>query len=108
MNFVTASALVIVILSNNASWARSSAEVRTFRQAQPCPSTGQFRGACPGYQVDHIRPLCAGGEDKPTNMHWLAVEDHRFKTLVDVRECRKLRRGASQPAAEPSAPLHTR
>jgi hypothetical protein len=25
-------------------------------------------------------------------MQWIRKEDHRFKTLVDVRECRKSRR----------------
>lgn len=36
-------------------------------------------------------PLCAGGADSPLNMQWLAVDDHRWKTFVDVRQCRKLR-----------------
>jgi hypothetical protein len=77
---------------------RSRAQIRGFRAEYPCPSTGRIRGACPGWQVDHIRPLCAGGEDKRSNMHWLATEDHRFKTSVDVRECRKLRQMAATPA----------
>lgn len=33
--------------------------------------------------------LCAGGADRPSNMQWITREDHRFKTLVDVKECRK-------------------
>lgn len=77
---------------------RSAAEVRAFRAEHPCPATGQHRGACPGWDVDHVRPLCAGGEDRPGNMQWISDEDHRFKTLVDVRECRKLRRLAERPA----------
>ena len=32
------------------------------------------------------------------NMAWLSVEDHRFKTFTDVRECRKLRKLANTPA----------
>lgn len=79
---------------------RSQAEVRAFRADNPCPVTGRRSGTCPGWAVDHIRPLCAGGEDNPTNMQWIATPDHRFKTLVDVRECRKLRRLASTPARE--------
>jgi hypothetical protein len=31
-------------------------------------------------------------------MQWIANDDHRFKTLVDVRECRKLRKLANTPA----------
>ena len=76
------------------AWAdRSAAEVRAFRAEHPCPVTGRTRGACPGWEVDHIIALCAGGPDKRSNMHWLSKEDHRFKTLVDVRECRRKTHG---------------
>lgn len=78
---------------------RSQAEVQAYRAENPCPSTGRRRGACPGYQVDHTVPLCAGGPDHRTNMFWLAVDDHRWKTFVDVRECRKLRGMANRPAS---------
>jgi hypothetical protein len=74
---------------------RSAGEVRAFRQENPCPATGRRGGACPGWAVDHVRPLCAGGEDKRFNMQWISDQDHRFKTLVDVRECRKLLRLAN-------------
>ena len=77
---------------------RSAPEVRAFRNEHPCPVSGRKRGACPGWQVDHAVPLCAGGEDKASNMQWLSVEDHRWKTFVDARECRKLRRLAITPA----------
>jgi len=70
---------------------RSRAEVRLFRQLQACPATGQHTGACPGWHVDHVTPLCSGGPDRPDNMQWISVPDHRWKTFVDVRECRKLR-----------------
>jgi hypothetical protein len=73
---------------------RSRAEVRAFRADHACPSTMRHRGACPGFHVDHIVPLCAGGADKPENMQWISVEDHRFKTLIDVRECRRQKRPA--------------
>lgn len=81
-------------------WAieRSAAEVLAFRRHNPCPANGLRRGACPGWQVDHTRALCMGGEDKAGNMKWLTVEDHRFKTFTDVRECRKLRALANTPA----------
>ncbi|MDB5777930.1 MAG: hypothetical protein JWP93_295 [Polaromonas sp.] len=35
------------------------------------------------------------------NMAWLSVEDRKFKTFTDVRECRKLRRMAETLAVEP-------
>ena len=80
---------------------RSKAEVRQFRFSNPCPATGRHSGACPGWAVDHVKPLCAGGEDKSGNMQWIENPDHRFKTLVDTRECRKLKRLANTPASEP-------
>ena len=79
---------------------RSAAEVRAFRAENPCPATGRARGACPGWQVDHPKPLCAGGLDHRSNMAWLSVEDHKWKTFVDARECRKLRRLANTLAIE--------
>ncbi len=78
---------------------RSRKEVQAFRLENPCPSTGLLRGACPGYQVDHTIALCAGGPDHRSNMFWLSVEDHKFKTFTDLRECRKLRENAGKPAA---------
>jgi hypothetical protein len=80
---------------------RSQAEVRAFRAENPCPSTGRIRGACPTHDVDHKRPLCAGGLDKRENMQWLSKADHKWKTFVDVRECRKLLRLANTPATSP-------
>jgi hypothetical protein len=81
---------------------RSAAEVRVFRADHPCPATGRRSGACRGWQVDHAIPLCAGGEDKASNMHWLSNEDHAWKTRWDVRECRKLRKNASKIASHPN------
>lgn len=93
--------LVIALLAATPAEAqikRDRAQVRAFRAENPCPATGRTRGACPGYHVDHITPLCAGGADRPDNMQWITREDHRFKTLVDVKECRKLERAARRPA----------
>jgi hypothetical protein len=41
---------------------------RSFQASHPCPATGKTTGACPGYVVDHIKPLKRGGVDAPTNM----------------------------------------
>jgi hypothetical protein len=81
--------VVLLWLALASAAARDRGQVRAFRAEHPCPSTGQHRGACPGWHVDHITALCAGGEDHPRNMQWITVEDHRFKTLIDVRECRR-------------------
>ena len=50
--------------------------------------TGHPKGR-PGYEVDHITPLCAGGADATYNMQWLSVSAHKHKTRNDVRRCRR-------------------
>lgn len=95
--------LVLVVAALAASVAaqpisRSRTEVLAFRSENPCPRTGQVKGPCSGWHVDHIIPLCAGGLDHRSNMQWISREDHAFKTRIDVRECRKLTRAANTPA----------
>src|SRR6267378_2196639 len=58
-----------------------------FAKSRPCPSTGQGRGACPGYVVDHIKPLCAGGRDHPSNMQWQTVAEAKIKDREERRMC---------------------
>lgn len=82
-------ASLLISLPAFAKIPRDKAQVRAFRSEHPCPATGLKRGACPGFEVDHVQSLCSGGADKKENLQWLSKEDHRFKTLVDVRECRK-------------------
>lgn len=59
-----------------------------YYRANPCPATGKTSGTCPGYQIDHIKPLCGGGPDRPDNMQWLSVEAHKEKTRADIASCR--------------------
>lgn len=87
-------ALTLLPFYADARIPRDRAEVRAFRSENACPGTGLKRGRCDGWQVDHIVALCAGGPDKRENMQWISLEDHRFKTYVDVRECRRMRKGA--------------
>jgi hypothetical protein len=49
---------------------RSAAAKDAFKRQHPCPSTGRGTGACPGYGIDHVRPLAVGGADAPSNMQW--------------------------------------
>ncbi|SRR6266566_5913681 len=48
--------------------------------------TGHPRGR-PGYVVDHLVPLCAGGADAPGNMQWQTVQDAKVKDRQERAEC---------------------
>lgn len=58
---------------------RSAIAKAEFKRAQPCPSTLQPRGACPGYVIDHIIALKRGGADLPGNMQWQTVAEGKIK-----------------------------
>jgi hypothetical protein len=60
-----------------------------FIKAHPCPANGKTRGSCPGYVVDHIKPLCAGGPDRPSNMQWQTVAEAKKKDRVERQMCSK-------------------
>lgn len=74
---------------------RNRAAVRAFRAGNPCPGTGRRSGPCPGWVVDHIWPLCAGGCDVPENMAWQELEASRRKDRLERRAC--LRPGEKGP-----------
>jgi hypothetical protein len=83
---------VAVLAASAPAIERSRAVVAEFRRANPCPSTGKIRGACPGYQVDHREALICGGRDSVDNLQWLSIEEHKAKTRVEVKLCRSRRR----------------
>jgi len=58
---------------------RSAAARRAFVQQHPCPSTGNKSGPCPGYVVDHVKPLKGGGADAPGNMQWQTKDAAKAK-----------------------------
>lgn len=62
---------------------------REFQRTHPCPSTGKRTGSCPGYVKDHIKPLCAGGRDHPSNMQWQTVAAAKKKDKLEREQCRK-------------------
>lgn len=53
------------------SISRRADVLRAFRNRYPCPSTGEKRGACPGWAIDHVIPLAQRGCDAVSNLQWL-------------------------------------
>ena len=53
--------------------------------------SGYPRGR-PGYVVDHVVPLCAGGADAPSNMQWQTVEEGKVKDRQERAMCARHRR----------------
>jgi hypothetical protein len=71
----------------DAGGSRSGAMRAAFVRANPCPETGQRRGSCPGWVVDHVIALECGGADHPSNMQWQTVADARAKDKWERRGC---------------------
>lgn len=71
---------------------RSNKARHDFARQTTCPSTGANKLPCPGYIIDHVKPLCAGGTDVPANMQWQTVADARAKDRLEKAECRALRK----------------
>lgn len=68
---------------------RSHAATAAFQREHPCPATGNARGSCPGYVIDHVVPLCAGGPDHPANMQWQTAADAKRKDIEERKLCRR-------------------
>ena len=62
---------------------RSKAAKGAFERQQTCPSTGKTSGRCPGYIVDHVKPLECGGADAPSNMQWQTKEAAKLKDKTE-------------------------
>jgi hypothetical protein len=67
----TIAALILVLVFSQVALAKRSAVAKhDFKQQHHCPSTGEGTGPCPGYVIDHIKPLACSGADRPSNMQW--------------------------------------
>lgn len=66
---------------------RDHKAVAAFQRSNPCPSTGQRRGACPGWVVDHVIALECRGLDHPSNMQWQTVADGKAKDKWERKGC---------------------
>jgi hypothetical protein len=69
--------------SANGKIARSPGARRAFQAGHPCPANGETSGACPGYVIDHIKPLKRGGADSPSNMQWQTAAAAKAKDRVE-------------------------
>lgn len=85
--------LLLLVAACASAGSRDASVLHQFRKAHPCPATGKIKGACPGWQIDHIVPLCAGGADAVGNLQWLTRAAHAAKTREDVRGCKRNSRG---------------
>ena len=86
---MTRRGFLLALLIPTSALARSSSARRQFRQQHPCPATGSTSGRCPGYVVDHVVPLCAGGPDTPSNMQWQGMAESYRKDGRERALCRK-------------------
>lgn len=46
----------------------------------------------PGFVVDHVLPLCAGGPDTPANMQWQRRAESKVKDRYEVALCAAMKR----------------
>ena len=79
---------LVILGAPEGATPRDPAQVRAFRAEHPCPVTAQKTGACPGWVVDHIYPLCAGGKDLPENMAWQEARQSYIKDNLERDFCR--------------------
>ena len=68
---------------------RDPVQRRDFMHQHPCPSIGKTKGRCPGYVVDHINPLCAGGADHPSKMLWQTMAEAKNKDRLEREQCKR-------------------
>ncbi len=82
----------VLVLFSLQSFARDQKAIRAFRATHPCPATQTTTGACRGWVVDHINPLCAGGADAPSNMRWQPYMQSKEKDKIEIAFCRCMAR----------------
>jgi len=79
-------------ITADAKQQRSEAAKNHFKAAHPCPANGNTRGSCPGFVIDHVKPLCSGGADSIENMAWQPLKESRLKDIQERAQCREMRK----------------
>lgn len=81
--------VVTLLPSAHAAEHRSYAAKAQFARLHPCPATHQPVPHCPGYVIDHIKPLACGGADAPKNMQWQTIAAGKAKDRWELKQCGK-------------------
>ncbi len=81
--------LTLSVLAAQPTDARDRKVRAEFQRLNPCPANNERRGPCPGYVVDHIAPLCAGGPDAVGNMQWQEILAAQEKDTAERADCNK-------------------
>jgi hypothetical protein len=55
---------------------------------EPLPVDRRDTRSCPGYVIDHNKPLACGGADSPENMQWQTIDDAKEKDKWERKGCR--------------------
>lgn len=79
--------LGLTTFSANAEYHRSQKAKSMFKHSHPCPSTGKTKGSCPGFVIDHVKPLACGGIDDASNMQWQTKADAKAKDKWERKYC---------------------
>ncbi|MEI7993524.1 MAG: HNH endonuclease, partial [Methylococcaceae bacterium] len=84
--------LMLIALCNislvYAKQERSQEAKDSFKYSHPCPSNGNNHGPCPGYVIDHIKPLTCDGADDPSNMQWQTKAEGKAKDKWERKGCK--------------------
>jgi hypothetical protein len=63
-----------------------------FIKKYACPVNGKHTEACPGWVVNYVKPLCAGGADRLSNLQWQTVATAKRKEREAQKLCAKPKR----------------
>lgn len=100
--YLGAFATVVLLAFQTSAIAREPAQRAEFIRQNPCPVTGSAKPhhSCPGWVVDHVVPLCAGGQDAPVNMQWQELAASKVKDKEEWHTCRLLKKQAVDTSAK--------
>jgi hypothetical protein len=89
-------ALASILLLVGLLWAALDAQAPPVRRSRPLleafkTATG-FPHGRPGYVIDHVVPLCAGGVDALTNLQWQEIRASYRKDVYERALCAAMKK----------------